>query len=243
VEKEYVIAEIRRTAEANGGVPLGVKRFAHETGIGESAWKGRFWARWGDAVSEAGYPPNKWGEDRYDPDDVYAKLCVQIRSLGRMPTEAELQMRRRQDRSFPTPLVYTRAVGPKAVWATKVADFCRDRAEWNDVFAIVAPLAVEVVPTASRRVESDDDAAHGLVYLAKSGRHHKIGRSKDAQRRRYEIALQLPERVTLIHEIRTDDPVGIERYWHERFRDRRANGEWFDLTPSDVAAFKRRKFM
>jgi hypothetical protein len=45
VEKEHIIFEIRRTAEENGGKPLGISRFAAETGIGQVDWLGRYWAR------------------------------------------------------------------------------------------------------------------------------------------------------------------------------------------------------
>lgn len=84
---------------------------------------------------------------------------------------------------------------------------------------------------------------YGYVYLLKSGRYYKIGRSSSPRRREYELAIQLPERVKTVHTIKTDDPVGIEAYWHQRFSDRRKNGEWFELRREDISAFRRRKFM
>ena len=86
-------------------------------------------------------------------------------------------------------------------------------------------------------------AVVGYVYLAKSGRRYKIGQTNDLVRRTNELRIQLPERVSLVHQSSTDDPLGIERYWHQRLAHLRANGEWFSLGAAEVAIFKRRKFM
>jgi hypothetical protein len=59
MNKERIIDEIRRTATANAGVPLGWRRFEQETGIRYYDWFGQFWTRWSDAVREAGFQPNR----------------------------------------------------------------------------------------------------------------------------------------------------------------------------------------
>jgi len=39
----------------------------------------------------------------------------------------------------------------------------------------------------------------GQVYPARMGKHHKIGRTGAVGRRMYELAIQLPETLTLVH--------------------------------------------
>ena len=145
--KQHIVNEIRRTATANGGIPLGRQRFFTETGIKTSDWHGKYWARWSDAVREAGLEPNQ-KTLAYADDLLIEKFISLARELGRLPVSGDLRLKARNDSGFPT-----------------------------------------------------------------------------------------------VHVIRTDDPVGIEAYWHKRFESKRTNGEWFELSAEDVKAFRRRKFM
>jgi hypothetical protein len=240
MKKEHILGEIRRTAEANGGKSLGRLRFLAETGIKESDWRGRYWVRWSDAVREAGFGPNQL-QQAYDETTLLEKLSQLTRELGRVPVVSEMQMKARADPSFPTSKVFER-FGSKRQLLTRLAQFLEQRPGQEDLIALIG----SGLASSARKEDPAVDQAEaeiGTVYLLKSGRYYTIGRSNAAGRREREIVLQLPERAAMVHVIRTDDPAGIEAYWHARFAGRRKNGEWFELGAADVAAFRRRKFM
>ncbi len=241
MNKTHIINEIKRTAKENGGVPLGTGRFRSETGIRRSDWYGKHWPRWGDAIREAGFSPNAF-QVGLPEDQLLEKLVALIRELGRYPLEAECRMKRRSDSSFPPHSVLSGRFGRRHQLAAKLVTYCLARDGYEDVTEICRPLAAQSTE-ASDPTPLHSSEQVGSVYLLKSGRNYKIGRTNAIGRRERELAIQLPERTTLIHHIKTDDPPGIEAYWHRRFQDQRKNGEWFQLAPQDVSAFTRRKFM
>jgi hypothetical protein len=247
MNKQHILDEIRRTAAANGGTPIGRQRFERETGIKRTDWYGRYWARWGDAIKEAGFTPNRL-QHAFSDDDVLPKLVGLIRELRRYPTHGEMRMRERLDDSFPSHGVFTR-LGSKQDWLHKVVAYCATHADHDDVAAICTPLLHGDSTAASSDRDDDEDVGleTGYVYLAlmKVGKEkrYKIGKADIVGRRTKQVAVNLPEDLELIHAIATDDAYGIEAYWHKRFDEKRRGGEWFVLTAADVKAFRRRKFM
>ena len=239
MNKQHILQEIKRTAKTNGGTPLGCRRFFSETGIKESDWKGKYWARWNDAVTEAGLEPNQ-KTSAYEEGLLIEKFISLMRELGRFPVVAEIRMKVRKDPSFPNDKTFGR-FGSKPQFAEKILDYCQTRSGYEDVSALCASIAASAETNDAEA--HDREAVIGYVYLMKSGKFYKLGRSNAAGRREYELGIQLPERLKTVHVIRTDDPAGIEAYWHQRFEMKRKNGEWFDLDTTDIAAFRRRKFM
>jgi hypothetical protein len=148
----------------------------------------------------------------------------------------EMRMYKKVDADFPNEKSMLSAFGGKANLLRRLGDWARADSECEDVAAMM-PQQIE-----TNDAQPKGAPLEGFVYLIRSGRHYKIGRSDELERRVRQIRVALPEAATLVHSIRTDDPAGIEAYWHRRFAEHRANGEWFKLTATDVAAFKRRKY-
>ncbi|MDO8410737.1 MAG: GIY-YIG nuclease family protein [Phenylobacterium sp.] len=235
--RDHIISEIRRLAALDGGQVPGQILFARETGIAMHQWRGKFWARWGDALTEAGFEPNKW-RGRLDSDEVLSGVIAACRHYGRFPTRSELQLYRSQDATVPSDQAIRRHFGTQGELVAALAR----RAAGDETCADIAAMLPATPPLARKLSAGAAKRPDGSVYLIQSGPHYKIGRSDELERRVKEIRIALPEAATLVHVIATDDPPGLEAYWHRRFAAKRANGEWFRLAPEDVLAFKRRKF-
>lgn len=234
--KEHVIEEIRRTAETNKGLPLGRMRFFKQTGIRESDWIGKFWVRWSDAIQEAGFEPNE-KQAAFEEHALLERFIELIREIGHFPVAAELRMKAHKDDTFPNPKTFRR-FGRKAEMIARVRQYCESRSGYEDILSLCP-----IVPQTVSEPEQNEQEQFGFVYLLKSGRYYKIGHSNAVGRRERELAIQLPDPANTVHSIKTDDPAGIEDYWHRRFAVKRKNGEWFELDGSDVKAFRRRTFM
>lgn len=231
--RDHIISEIRRLADMNGGQAPGHLAFVSATGIGEAKWRGKYWARWGDALVEAGFQPNKW-IGKTDNDAIIAGVIAACRHYKRFPTKSEFQMLRHSDPTIPSTNVIANNIGRQSDLVAALTKYIGDHPECADILELL-PVVSSVRPVPLSVTKSID----GYVYLIKSGDFYKIGRSDELERRVKEIRIALPDAATLLHTIKTDDPPGIEAYWHRRFADRRANGEWFRLSTDDVKAFVR----
>lgn len=233
--KEKIIGAYKRLVSEHGGELIGERVFRRDTGFSHHYWKGGYWRSWSAFQSDAGYAPNS--ATGKTPDEVlfrrFAELALERNEL---PTEADLMMKRKEDPSFPSKATYRRW-GSRDALLAKVAEFCEN----DEQFALVLDLYRRGISKGlDERLKSD--AIKGFVYLLRSGKSYKLGRTNAIGRRLRELAIQLPLKPDTVHVIETDDPEGIEQYWHRRFAEKRQEGEWFVLTPNDVIAFKRRRF-
>ena len=240
MNKQQVIDEIKRVAKVHKGKAPGLHLFQRETGVKKSDWYPHLWLRWGDALKAAGFEPNQL-QGAISADEAIGKLVAVIKELGRFPVEGELRIRSKADPAFPSHSTFAKFGGKKKL-AQAIVEYCGKRGDLDDVAAICSERANKTHPAeAPESPAPAGSESDGFVYLMKSGRYYKIGRTDEVGRRQREVGIQLPEELETIHYIRTDDPSGIEAYWHKRFAGKRQKGEWFDLTRADVNAFKRRR--
>ncbi len=234
--RESILNEIRKLAAENDGRAPGMNSFENATSIRVHEWRGIYWEKWSDAVREAGFEANE-RQLPYNVDFLAEKLAQAVRHYGELPSTIKMRMYQQVDATFPARQTFNKHFASRDEMLAFLQEWTSNRPDYADVADLLP--RVETSSLGRRRVPK---ILEGFVYLICSGACYKVGRSDELERRVKEIRIALPEAATLIHAIRTDDPPGIEAYWHRRFAEKRANGEWFKLTSADLAAFKRRKY-
>lgn len=240
MEKTHIIEQIQRTAAANGGIAPGWRKLAAVTGINYSDWCGVHWARWNDALGEAGFAPNRLTQ-AYEESELLGLYAGYTSELGQLPTGTDLRLKTKRDPHFPNDRTFDR-LGSKLEIVAKLISYCRDKPELTEV-ASLASKYFSSHQTQEKEVSSNSDRVCGYVYMIRYGRKYKIGFTNSPIRRFREVSIELPDETIQIHTIATDDPNGIEEYWHKRFAAKRIRkSEWFELSGDDVRAFKRRDY-
>ena len=240
MNREKIVSEMRRIASENDGSAPGQELFEKTTGVSPGQWRGKFWLRWSDAVSEAGLIPGQM-QKAHSAELLLKSLAALTHKYGHFPTSAELRMARTEDESFPSHGSFER-LGNKSERVAQLRRFASQHELYADILGflpVVEPKNADDRSSATEGFLLDD----GFVYMLKLGKHYKIGKTFAVPRRHRQINLELPEKTDVVHTIRTDDPDGIEAYWHKRFGSKQTNGEWFALDSQDIKVFKRRKFM
>lgn len=237
MSKQHIIETIKELVDSDGNPP-GQEKFEKISGLKRTAWYGKYWARWGDALTEAGFAPNKFN-NAYSKDVLLQHYLDLVIELEKLPTTGEIRLKGNNFKNFPSHNVFNDSLGNKQKQLKELLNY----AKATKAPEIIMELISGGLKTAPIKSTKSTNVATGYVYLIKFGDFFKIGRSNDFNRRLSEIKTQLPEEGELLHVIETDDPEGIEAYWHNRFKDKRARGEWFKLSNDDIKILRKRKFM
>ena len=234
MDKDHILEEIKRVAKDNGEKAPGMMKFERETGTRRHDWFPDLWLRWSDALIEAGFSGNRL-RTAYPKDFLVEKFIAFARELGRIPIKGEFLLKSKADKTFPSQHVFYQK--GKEGLLRRVVQYCQEHPGYEDVSAFCSAELKQSSDSHEKKVSPST----GFVYLMRSGRHYKIGRTVSVGSRERQLAIKIPVPPTTLNKIETDDPSGVEAYWHGRFADKRGEGEWFYLSADDVAAFRRWK--
>ena len=236
--KEQILNEVRRYSKKNGGKTPSEKKLFENTEVGIYD-RMRYWPNYGSLIKDAGLKPNKFDKTKYNHNQLCEIFIEVIRENSKWPTRCFLDVKHHNEPSFPDSSTFYNKLGLTKELAKTIIDFTEDKKNYDDIIKICNSI-INKYSERDKNVK-DENLANGFVYLGKQHGVYKIGKINDTKRRRDDITLLGSEPFKLIHEIKTDDMNGIEKYWHNRFKSKHKRGEWFNLSRADVSAFKHWK--
>lgn len=105
-------------------------------------------------------------------------------------------------------------------------------AQYDAVVNGPPPTLTRTIPLVDKRKTKH---GAGWVYLIKGDGAYKIGIARDPVARMADLQTSTHVKLELVHKIQVPDMRAKEYELHLKYADKRAHGEWFKLTPEDVA--------
>jgi len=245
ISQDQLIAQLQRIARANGDRPPGERGFYSEAGL----TKQHLWdvgiRSYGDLCELAGYPRNRL-TGQMSPDRLFEPLAVLTAKLKRFPDHTDREIAHRKDAAFPSYEAYRTAQNKNGPIDHQLLEWCRSLPQHSAARGILEEH-ISRRDGRPQRMRHSGRVIKGYVYLLRYGSHghdYKIGMTDQVARRHSQISATFPGDLRIVHVIETDDPAGIERYWLQRFEDKRVDNkkEIFRLAADDIAAFKSRRY-
>lgn len=242
--KEDILKETQRIAKEKGGSAPSEKELELNAGIKSYYWH-KYWVKIADLQIEAGYSPNTFLKTPHKHDALCEKFIIFMRELKKWPSKAEIEVKHNKEKGFPGSSIFYKNLGNGNIegLAKNILAYIKDQQGFDDVINICNSVIEKYKHLDNPKKGNAEKIKHGWVYLIRHGRynHYRIGQTTNKLRRWKENKIELPEEPTLVHEIETVDPVGVETYWLNHFKLKKTSnkdGDWFNLNRDDVNEFK-----
>ena len=165
MNRNQIVSEVKRVAEANGGKPLGERLFYKETGLNIQALQRAGFPNYGHAREAAGYARGTFGA-AYSDDELFGPLARLTRDKQHFPTIGEIRVAQYSS-GGPSYDAYQRAA-KRGPLRKQLLDWCRQQKEFSDVASILE-AASDLHSKAGARARGTEKVINGYVYLMRYG--------------------------------------------------------------------------
>ncbi|MBI2074368.1 MAG: GIY-YIG nuclease family protein [Candidatus Levybacteria bacterium] len=231
--QKEAINYIQKLATKLGSTPS-EKVFYQESGMKLYPLQKLGFPSYGYLVRKAKLTPNKFDKTKYNKEFLLKEFIKMIRKDKSWPTRGELDVKHYGDPSFPASATFYKKFGLVRGIAESILEYIDTKKNYEDVIKICN----SVLETTSSRKEEKKDLGYVYIYKNGSRSEYKIGISENPIQRGIQLATLSPEKLKPVHCIKTHYPRIIEKYLHEKLKDKNTNGEWFKLTPTDIKEIK-----
>lgn len=117
----------------------------------------------------------------------------------------------------------------------KVFQLLEHISEWELYFNTVMLDLYDARYQAINLTAQDNAGVLGYVYVLKSDSgHYKIGKTANPEDRIKTFGVKLPMEVEYLVLIQSHNYHQLEARFHQQFKHKRVNGEWFNLSTADL---------